>query len=70
MGVFGVTATSSLFAYIWLYYVLIDQVVEKWEAWVTFIFFFILVALAFAADRYKASKVKKDDVEEVDKPFT
>lgn len=31
MRVFAVTATSSVFAYIWLWIVLLDQQVEVWE---------------------------------------
>jgi solute carrier family 8 (sodium/calcium exchanger) len=61
-GVFAVTAIWSIFAYIWLYIVLkanSDEVVETWEAWVTFVFFFILIIMAFAADRYKANQDEK-----------
>jgi len=57
MGVFLTTALFSIFAYVWLYVVLkasSDEVVETWEAWLTFIFFFILIAMAFGADKYKA----------------
>jgi len=60
MGVFGVTATFSVFAYIWLFIVLLDQRVDPWEAWVTLFFFFLLLALAFAADRMGSG----DDEEE------
>ena len=58
-GVFAVTAIWSIFAYVWLYIVLkvsSDEIIETWEAWVTFIFFFILIAMAFGADRYKSYK--------------
>lgn len=54
MGVFAVTATSSIFAYIWVWIILLDQSVSSIEAWLTFIFFFILIGLAFAMDKYKA----------------
>jgi|APSaa5957512535_1039671.scaffolds.fasta_scaffold35246_3 solute carrier family 8 (sodium/calcium exchanger) len=60
MGVFTVTAGSSVFAYIWLYLVLRDQMVDSLEAWLTFVFFFILVGLAFGFDKYKAMQVEKD----------
>ena len=56
MGVFSITSFFSIFAYLWLFYVLYDQVVEVWEAWLTLIFFFILVGLAFGADKYNSSK--------------
>lgn len=60
MGVFSITAFSSVFAYIWLYLCLIDQKVSVTEAWLTLSFFFILVILAFAADKYKASQAAKE----------
>lgn len=56
MGVFSVTAAWSLIAYIWLYVVLIDQNVTTAEAFITLGFFFILIIMAFAADKYNASK--------------
>lgn len=55
LGVFSVTATFSVFAYVWMWIVLRDMVVKPWEAWLTFIFTFILLAIAYAADRYKAA---------------
>ena len=55
MGVFGITCTSSIFAYLWLFYVLLDQVVTPLEAWLTFSFFFVLIILAYLADSYKRS---------------
>ena len=56
MGVFAITATSSVWAYLWLYIVLLDQVVEPWEAWLTLAFFFILILMAWRADVYKSNK--------------
>jgi solute carrier family 8 (sodium/calcium exchanger) len=57
--VFAITTTSSVFAYIWLYIVLglnsKDEVTFS-EAIITFIFFFILVILAFIADKYNERK--------------
>jgi solute carrier family 8 (sodium/calcium exchanger) len=54
VGVFGITASMSIFAYIWLIVILqfitADRV-DLWEALVTFAFFPFLVILAFAADR-------------------
>jgi solute carrier family 8 (sodium/calcium exchanger) len=70
MGVFSVTAGSSIFAYAWLYWVLKDQMVDSTEAWLTFVFFFVLVGLAWGFDRYKENsmkKLKKEGVEEDDK---
>ena len=67
MGVFSITCTSSLFAYIWLFICVKDNLVTPVEAWLTFIFFFILIALSFAADRYKASQNKgENDLVEAD----
>jgi solute carrier family 8 (sodium/calcium exchanger) len=51
MKVYAITCTSSLFAYIWLWIVLLDQQVALWEGIATFIFFFILVIFAFCADK-------------------
>jgi len=50
MGVFSITASFSIFAYILLFIVLYDQKVELWEAWLTFIFFFVLIIFAYCAD--------------------
>lgn len=58
MGVFAITTTSSVFAYIWLYIVLLDQRVAIWEAWLTFLFFFVLILFAWRADVYKSNKDK------------
>lgn len=57
VGVFIVTACSSLFAYVWMWACLSffsKDKIEIWEALVTLSFFFILVAMAFAADKLKA----------------
>lgn len=59
MGVFAITCTSSLFAYIWLFYCLLDQVVTPLEAWLTFSYFFVLIILAFMADKYKTNQTNK-----------
>lgn len=56
MGVFAITATWSVIAYIWMYVVLIDQNVTAIEAWITLFFFFLLIGMAYAADRYNGSK--------------
>jgi|TARA_B110001450_G_C17613777_1_gene478385 high-affinity Fe2+/Pb2+ permease len=71
MGVFSVTAGSSVFAYAWLYWVLKDQMVDSTEAWLTFVFFFVLVGLAWGLDRYKERSMKNDNKnkDEEDKPM-
>ncbi|KAF4659733.1 Sodium/calcium exchanger 2 [Perkinsus olseni] len=54
VGVFVVTATCSIFAYMWLLLVLqvtSPDVVDIWEAIVTLALFPALVAVAFAADK-------------------
>jgi hypothetical protein len=56
MGVFAITGISSLWAYIWLFIVVSDNDVQPYEAWLTIIMFFILIVLAFGADKYNASK--------------
>jgi len=64
MGVFSITAISSVFSYIWLWIVLMDQKVEPWEAWLTLGFFFVLIFLSWLADKYKSRKdalLKQDD---------
>jgi solute carrier family 8 (sodium/calcium exchanger) len=57
--VFAITAISSVFAYVWLYIVLVINsrgVVELWEALVTLGFFFVMVFLAVWADMKSAKK--------------
>eukprot|EP00397_Hematodinium_sp_SG-2012_P011321 GEMP01011457.1.p1 GENE.GEMP01011457.1~~GEMP01011457.1.p1 ORF type:complete len:822 (+),score=160.59 GEMP01011457.1:124-2589(+) len=52
-GVYLVTATFSIFAYLWLIVILLfitPDVVDVWEGVVTFLFFPLLVCLAYAAD--------------------
>ncbi len=52
--VFAVTATFSIFAYIWLLVILkfnTADVVDLWEAILTFVFFPLLVLVAYAADK-------------------
>jgi hypothetical protein len=64
MKVFAVTCTSSIFAYIWLWICLMDQMVTIVEGVLTFLFFFLLVGFAYGADRVTAAGEKGD--EEVD----
>jgi len=54
LWVFFVTATWSVFAYVWLLIILSVSspgLVEFWEALVTFLFFFATVGTAYLADR-------------------
>jgi solute carrier family 8 (sodium/calcium exchanger) len=50
VSVFVLTASTSIFAYLWLYLVLDDEVVRVWEAALTFAFFPLLLLAAWAAD--------------------
>lgn len=68
MGVFFTTMSFSLFAYVWLFICLEDNEVSPTEAWLTLVFFVILVVLAFAADKFNESRMKKiDEVEDQEK---
>jgi solute carrier family 8 (sodium/calcium exchanger) len=64
--VYACTASFSIFAYVWLYLVLAVfsvNIVEIWEAVVTFLFFPILVLLAYALDKdllFKKNKQEKE----------
>jgi|TARA_B110001450_G_C17404228_1_gene393016 solute carrier family 8 (sodium/calcium exchanger) len=67
VGVFFVTATSSLFAYIWLYLVLgvmTKNEVTMVEGWLTFCFSGILIILAYSADRIGDKFRKSEETEE------
>lgn len=66
LGVFAITACSSLFAYIWMYLVLnvfSPNRVDLWEALVTLLFMVFLLSFAFIADKinYFIKKKKKQD---------
>jgi solute carrier family 8 (sodium/calcium exchanger) len=56
LGVFAVTTSASMFAYIWMWVCLQgitkDQI-DLWEALLTLFFFVVLVVAAFAADKIK-----------------
>ncbi|XP_022669328.1 sodium/calcium exchanger 3-like isoform X3 [Varroa destructor] len=52
--VFAVTASFSIFAYVWLLIVLVlvtPDVVDLWEGILTLLFFFVLVLLAYLAEK-------------------
>ncbi|XP_059171382.1 sodium/calcium exchanger 1-like isoform X3 [Physella acuta] len=73
LRVFFITATWSIFAYLWLYFILAISshgIVEIWEAVLTFIFFPLTVLTAYIADtkifvnrflskKYTATKTSK-----------
>jgi solute carrier family 8 (sodium/calcium exchanger) len=66
MGVFACTSLFSIFAYVWLYICLADNVISVGEAWLTLFFMFLLLCMAFAADKYNESKKKKlEDASEI-----
>jgi solute carrier family 8 (sodium/calcium exchanger) len=56
MGVFTITCFFGLFAYIWLFICVRDNAIEPWEAWTTFGMFFVLIILAFIADKINSMK--------------
>ena len=62
LGVFFTTAIFSIFAYFWLLVILTmwtpEQVTIE-EAWLTFIFFLVLVCIAFGADKYNQKRMEK-----------
>lgn len=63
LGVFFVTSTWSVFAYVWLYMILSvisPGIVEIWEGMLTFFFFPLTVLTAYAADRKIHKYIKKD----------
>lgn len=73
--VFGTTSIFSIFAYVWLYLCLTTispEEVDLTEAWLTLIYFFVLVILAFIADRVnhkiqEKNKSKEDkELEEIE----
>lgn len=54
VGVFAVTASFSIFAYLWLYFIVLilsPDEIDIGEGVLTFIFFPVLVILAFCADK-------------------
>lgn len=65
-GVFATTALFSIFAYLWLFICLTVNskgIVTTTEAWLTILFFIVLVLLAFIADRTFAAHQKKNQSE-------
>ena len=65
MGVFTITCTSSLFAYIWLFICVRDNAIESWEAWTTAGMFFALILLSYGADKfYEMTQASKKGINE------
>lgn len=70
VGVFAVTSIASLFAYIWLYLTLSTispNYISLVEAYLTLIYFFLLIIMAYAADRingYVQEKKKSQEDKE------
>jgi len=65
-GVFLITAFASVFAYIWMLICIIGisyEVVDVFEAFLTFLFFPILVGVAYAQD-VDLFSIKEDEVQE------
>jgi len=63
--VFITTTIFSILAYIWMWYVLWDDIVEPWEAWVTFGLFWVLIGSAYIIDlcvTRNKGKTKQDDL--------
>lgn len=70
MGVFMTTGIFSVFAYIWLYICLAissEGEVTLTEAILTLAYFFILLILAFGADKYNQTKKAKIDNENTER---
>lgn len=64
--VYVVTASFSIFAYLWLLFILkvsSENVIEVWEGAITFLFFPLLVCLAFIADKGCKCAGNDDDEE-------
>ena len=57
--VFIITTTFSVVAYLWLFYVLNDETIKMWEAWVTLAMFIVLLVTAYIADCCRAKKIKE-----------
>jgi len=49
--VFALTTVFSILAYVWMWFVLRDEIVEPYEAWVTLFLFVVLIVAAWIADK-------------------
>ena len=64
LGVYSCTAFFSIFAYAWMYFCLelnTPDYVTPMEAWLTLLYFVILVSMAFGFDKLQQNKDKKQD---------
>ena len=59
LGVFATTGTFSILAYLWLWYVMSDNIVTLAEAIITIGFMFALGFIAFAFDKLNSAKKEK-----------
>lgn len=64
MGVFFITCTSSLWAYIWLFLCVQDNAIDQFEAYATFAMFIVLIILAYSADLLNRMKEDKKGLTE------
>lgn len=62
-GVFAITTTWSIIAYVWLYVVLLDKKVEPWEAYLTLSFMVALLIMAYIADCLRRQTIKRREDE-------
>jgi len=58
-GVYFTTTIFALFAYIWLYWCLLDGFVDPVEAWLTLFFFVALIAVSYGMDKIGERKAAK-----------
>jgi solute carrier family 8 (sodium/calcium exchanger) len=69
VGVFIITAIFSVWAYVWMFIVLkvwTPEEVTALEAWITLVFTFLLIGLAYAADLYRQRSKAKAGVADSD----
>lgn len=57
---FTVTTVFSILAYVWMYYCLMDEIVQPHEAWITLALFPILIIMALIADKCGDTKTETD----------
>ena len=73
LPVFVVTTSFSIFAYVWLLFILLvtsPSIVEIWEGVFTFIFFWMLISIAYMADKgYFGFRTEEDEEDEEDAPI-
>lgn len=58
-GVYFTTTVFALFAYIWLYWCLLDGYVSPLEAWLTLFFFIALIGVSYIMDKIGERKAAK-----------